>query len=147
MDLITISCPCRKGASCESNSQLGSRRAQRQGREFKIRAGEKSSGRNGKCSEHLLRACQACDGKALRKSSAVKERKLEVMPFGKQASEWFWWTSVGCHRRLSTLGLWSCWKAAFWAHTFAVATRANARSEFYYFRICCFFKQPVADDF
>lgn len=42
----------------------------------------RASRRIGRFSEHLLLASQACDGKAMQKSSAVKERILEMMHFG-----------------------------------------------------------------
>lgn len=72
-------------ARCEGNSlnNLEGKGLSERAESLKSERGwRRASGRNGGFSEHLLCACQACDGKDMQRSSAVKERKLEAMPSG-----------------------------------------------------------------
>lgn len=84
-----------------------------------------------------------------RESSDLKVKELERLHFG---SKWLsdFDETVSCHKISSILRMWNCREASFWDDPFVWSFRPPGLMQgfvFHYFRICFFFKQPVADDF
>lgn len=164
MDLMTVFCPGgnrghieRRGKGIgailsrtrkEKGSEIGlGGRGEEDEGVLKTEQGRRVSRRNGSLSMNLLCGCQACDRKAMWKSSAVKGRKLEVMHSGSKRVSGFdapeWVVTKDCQS-------WDCGAAGrhhseltplLWLPELMQGLGSII------FISVSFFKQPVADDF